>query len=238
MEEKKDKYFSYYDRFEAQPKKDEIDLRYLRVLEKLVESGLKSNHRVLEIGCGLGELSHLIAKKTKNGHVLGIDISPQSIHKAQEGWKDQKNLSFKIAEMKAYESQGNTYDFFVISEILQQVSKDHHFRIFEGIKRHSHEDSIIFINLPTPQFSTWKAENDPESLQFFESIVNIGDLIKSISDNGFYLDKSMSYSVYYEEDDFQYFIFKPIKTMDQPTPKKKWALKKEKLQFNLMNLLM
>lgn len=236
--EEKDKYFSYYDRFDVQPKKDEIDIGYLHILEKLLAAGLKSNHHVLEIGCGLGELSHLIAQKVKNGHVLGIDISPQSVIKAQELWKSQENLSFKIAEMKAYESKGNKYGFFIISEILQQVSKDHHFRIFEGIKRHSHEDSVIFINLPTPEFSTWRAENDPESLQFIEPIVNIGDLIKSITDNGFYLEKSMPYSVFYEENDFQYFIFKPLKTLGQPTPKKKWELKKEKLQFNLMNLLM
>ncbi|WP_186756886.1 class I SAM-dependent methyltransferase [Echinicola salinicaeni] len=236
--EEKDKYFSYYDRFDDNPKKEEFDIGYLHILEKLLGAGLKSDHSVLEIGCGLGELSHLIAQKTKNGHVLGIDISPKSIEKAQERWKDQQNLSFKIAEMKAYESKGNTYDFFVISEILQQVSRDRHFRIFEGIRRHSHQDSVIFINLPTPEFSTWRADNDPESLQFIEPVVNIGDLIKSITDNGFYLEQSMPYSVFYEENDFQYFIFKSLKTLNAPTPKKKWALKKEKLQFNLMNLLM
>ncbi|MBD8490979.1 class I SAM-dependent methyltransferase [Echinicola sp. CAU 1574] len=236
--EEKDKYFSYYDQFNSDPKKDEINVLHLHILEKLVGAGLKSHHKVLEAGCGLGELSHLIAQKVKNGQVLSIDISPSSIEKASELWKKQKNLQFKIAEMKAFENDGEHYDFFILSEILQQVSRDKHFRIFEGIKRHSHEDSVIFINLPTPKFSEWKAQNDPESLQAVEAFVNIADLIQSISANGFYLEKVVPYSVFFEENDFQYFIFKSLNMLSNPTPKKKWALTKEKLQFNLMNLLM
>ncbi|MDN3667824.1 class I SAM-dependent methyltransferase [Echinicola jeungdonensis] len=235
--EEKDKYISYYDQFISDKKKEEISLRDLHILEKLVAAGLKSNHKVLDVGCGLGELSHLIAHKVRNGQVLAVDFSSESIQKATELWKKQENLKFEATDLRTFYKKGATFDFFVFSDILEQNSPDSHFKLFESIQRHAHEHSTIFIHLPTPPYSAWKAQNDPEMLQAVEPSVNIGGLIKSIKDNGFYLEQATSYSVFYEEYDYQYFIFKPLKALENPTPKGKWTLQKEKLQFNLKTLL-
>ncbi|GGZ30841.1 hypothetical protein GCM10007049_24700 [Echinicola pacifica] len=235
--EENDKYISYYDQFSTDPKKKEISTLHSHVLDKLVAEGLKSNHKVLEGGSGLGELSNLIAQKVKNGLTLGVDINENNVSKATKLWEKQKNLHFVKAELKAFESQGETYDYFVLSEIIQQVTTDKHLALFEAVRRHSHEDTVIFINLPTPPFAEWKAENDPESLQFVESTINLSGLIESLAANDFYLQKVVPYSVFYEEADYQYFIFKPIKRLESPALKRKWALSKDKISINPLNLL-
>ncbi|QDH80859.1 class I SAM-dependent methyltransferase [Echinicola soli] len=235
--EEKDKYISFYDQFSTDSRKKEISALNVCILEKLMAEGLKSNHKIVEGGCGLGELSHLLANKVKNGKVLGVDINEDTVQRASELWKKQKNLAFVKAEMKAFENRGETYDFFILTDILQQVSTDKHLRLFEAVRKHSHQDTTVFINLPTPPFSEWNAHNDPESLQFVESTVNIAGLIESLTVNDYYLDKAVSYSVFYEENDFQYFIFKPLTRIAAPTPKKKWANLKEKLPTNLLGLL-
>jgi len=236
--EEKDKYISFYDQFTSDPKKNEISVLHVHILEKLIIEGLRSNHKVLEAGCGLGELSHLIAQKVKHGKVLGVDINEDTVKKASQLWEKQKNLSFEKAEMKAFENHGETYDFIILSEILQQISRDKHYRLFERVRHLSQNGTTIFVNLPSPRFSEWKAQNDPESLQFVESIVNVGAMIESATANGFFLEKVASYSVFFEENDFQYFIFRPQSRVVSPMPKKKRLFSKEKLHINLMSLLM
>lgn len=128
--EEKDKYISFYDQFSTDSRKQEISALNVSILDKLVAEGLKSNHKVIEGGCGLGELSHLLANKVKNGKVLGVDINEDTVQRASELWKKQKNLSFVKAEMKAFENRGETYDFFVLTDILQQITTDKHLRLF------------------------------------------------------------------------------------------------------------
>jgi ubiquinone/menaquinone biosynthesis C-methylase UbiE len=49
---------------------------------------------VLDLGCGIGTRTYLLAKKFKQTKVVGIDISAYAIDFAKKQWKDQKNLTF------------------------------------------------------------------------------------------------------------------------------------------------
>lgn len=73
----------FYDEFANNQIKIGVNSRHLSIIDKLIQSGLKPHHRVLEIGCGIGTVSHLIAKKTPKGKVLAVDISPKSIDQAK-----------------------------------------------------------------------------------------------------------------------------------------------------------
>lgn len=55
----------------------------------------RGNEHVLDIGCGDGKISAKIASEVKNGHVVGIDISPTMIEFAQSHFSNQTNLSFE-----------------------------------------------------------------------------------------------------------------------------------------------
>src|SRR5665811_1140203 len=103
MVETKDKIISFYDQFVAKQEKIGVNSRHLHILDKLVSAGLSAHHQVLEIGCGIGTVSALIAKKVSKGEVLAVDISPQSIQKAKQQWKNQKNLTFEVSDMKHFD---------------------------------------------------------------------------------------------------------------------------------------
>ncbi len=53
--------------------------------------------RVLDIGCGSGWASRLLAEKASAGHVTGIDISDEMIRVASDSSTGFKNLDFKVA---------------------------------------------------------------------------------------------------------------------------------------------
>lgn len=231
--ENKDKVVSFYDQFAEKQEKTGINSRHLSILDKVKLAGLQSDHKILEVGCGIGTVSHLLATQVPKGKVLAVDISPESIEKAKLLWKDQKNLSFEVSDMSDFDKKGETFDFFVFPDVLEHIPVDQHFRLFQKIQKHSHSDSVIFIHIPAPRYLQWMIENEPAKLQVIDQPLDSGDLIKNITANGFYLEKMETYSLFFEEKDYQYFVFRAAKPLQKSTPKNKWAVLKERIRIRL-----
>ncbi len=231
--EGKEKVVSFYDQFVEKQAKTGINSRHLSILDKVKKAGLQANHRILEVGCGIGTVSHLLATQVPQGKVLAVDISPESIEKAKVLWKDQKNLNFEVSDMSDFDKKGETFDFFVFPDVLEHIPVDQHFRLFQNIQKHSHADSVIFIHIPAPRYLQWMIDNEPEKLQVIDQPLDSGDLIKNITANGFYLEKMETYGLFFEEKDYQYFVFRSAKPLRSSTPKSKWDVLKERLRIRL-----
>jgi SAM-dependent methyltransferase len=59
--------------------------------------GLTDEARVLDVGCGSGWATRLIAKRSTRGRVVGIDISDEMIELARSSSATLSNVSFKVA---------------------------------------------------------------------------------------------------------------------------------------------
>lgn len=233
MKEDKDKIVSFYDQFADKQEKTGINSRHLNILDKVKDAGLNANHSVLEVGCGIGTVSHLLANQVKQGEVLAVDISPESIQKARALWKDQANLRFEVSDMSDFDKQGKTFDFFVFPDVLEHIPVDQHDQLFRNINKHAHQDSVIFIHIPAPRYLQWMIENEPQKLQVIDQPLDSGDLIKSITSNGFYLEKMETYPIFFEEKDYQYFVFRAVKPLFKSTPRRKWDVLKERIIIRL-----
>ncbi|WPR75830.1 class I SAM-dependent methyltransferase [Algoriphagus sp. NG3] len=233
MKEDKDKVVSFYDQLAEKQEKTGINSRHLNILDKVKAAGLNANHSVLEVGCGIGTVSHLLANQVKQGDILAVDISPESIEKAKLLWKNQSNLKFEVSDMSDFDKQGKTFDFFVFPDVLEHIPVDQHPRLFRNIYKHAHQDSVIFIHIPAPRYLQWMIENEPQKLQVIDQPLDSGDLIKSITSNGFYLEKMETYPVFFEEKDYQYFVFRASKPLFKSTPRSKWEVLKERLSIRL-----
>ena len=66
---------------------------------------------ILDIGCGDGYYSNLVANSVKQGQVLGIDSSADMIHYANEHWAN-KNLTFQRHNIEEFQ-QDSTFDFIL-----------------------------------------------------------------------------------------------------------------------------
>ena len=62
---------------------------------------IASNAHVLDIGCGSGWATRLMAKKAHEGHVVGIDIADEMITVARETSKEFSNVEFRVASAEA-----------------------------------------------------------------------------------------------------------------------------------------
>ncbi len=67
--------------------------------------GISEGMRVLDLGCGIGEVTLLAAKLTgPDGHVVGIDIDPHSVVDAAARARDQgcANATFECCDLAQY----------------------------------------------------------------------------------------------------------------------------------------
>lgn len=231
MEINKDNVVSFYDQFAEKQAKTGINSRHLSILDIVMEAGLASTHSVLEVGCGIGTVSHLLANQVKRGEVLAVDISPESISKAKEIWKNQTNLTFEVSDMSDFNKPDKTFDFFVFPDVLEHIPVDQHSRLFQNIQKHSHPDSVLIIHIPAPRYLSWMIENEPQKLQVIDQPLDSGDLIKSLTNAGFYLDKMETYSIFYKEKDYQYFVFRSKNPLYQSTPRSKWDVLKDRIKI-------
>lgn len=70
--------------------------------------------RVLEVGCGTGDILHSLAPE----YGLGIDISPQMVSRAQDKYPA---LRFKVHDILG-EPLNETFDFVVAVDVAEHVS--------------------------------------------------------------------------------------------------------------------
>ena len=64
--------------------------------------------QVLEIGCGTGRFSRLLAQRCEK--LIAIDLAPQMIRLAQECSKEYLNIEFVLRDVMAYDFPANQFD--------------------------------------------------------------------------------------------------------------------------------
>ncbi|HSK74553.1 MAG TPA: class I SAM-dependent methyltransferase [Pyrinomonadaceae bacterium] len=74
----------------------------------LIEQLPKQCRQILEIGCGTGKFSRLLAEHAEK--VLAIDLSPQMIRLAQERSKFYPNIDFVADDVMTYQLPDNQFD--------------------------------------------------------------------------------------------------------------------------------
>lgn len=76
----------------------------------------------LEIGCGTGALSRLLAQRAD--HVLALDLSPQMIRVASERSVDYPNIQYETADAEVRELPERTFDCIATIATLHHLSLD------------------------------------------------------------------------------------------------------------------
>lgn len=105
---------------------------------------LPSGGLVLDLGCGTGFFSNIIAGKTVK--VAAVDPDKSSLEKAESMYKKQ-NIKFIPAQSEKTPLLANSIDFLVCSEVLEHV--DNLEKTLEEIKRVCKNGSRFFITVPT-----------------------------------------------------------------------------------------
>lgn len=94
------------------------DIKYQR-FQKLVK--LRGDETILEIGCGDGEFTSRLVKNRKN-KVLGTDLTPEVIKRANLTFKMNKNVSFMIDNAEKSKIKSNSCNVICGISILHHMN--------------------------------------------------------------------------------------------------------------------
>lgn len=193
----------FYDKYQF---KFRPNVRHYIIINKLLKAGLKSTSHVLEIGCGNGSLTKLIAPKVKNGSITALDISSESIATAKHNLSGYRNIQFVISDVSDF-SPSQKFDVVVLSDVLEHIREEYHEDLFKKIGECLSDDGFVFINIPEPKALEWIAEHRPENLQVIDLAIHSDVLMKIAYANGLYLTNLESYSIFSTPADSQSIIF-------------------------------
>ncbi|SVC54668.1 uncharacterized protein METZ01_LOCUS307522, partial [marine metagenome] len=105
---------------------------------------LTTNSKILEIGCGTGEISNYIAKNTK-ANVTGIDVCDPFINIAKEEFKHQ-NLNFLKKDFLEFNVMADSkYDYIIGNGILHHLYFNLEYSLESIYKMLKENGKIIFM---------------------------------------------------------------------------------------------
>ncbi|TNE71901.1 class I SAM-dependent methyltransferase [bacterium] len=216
----------WYNSFSASQVKTGVNLRHFTILKKLKKLGLKKNHAILEIGCGIGTLTGLLGAYVNKGSLLATDISDQSITIATERLKHLKQISFAVTDMENFNA-GKQFDFIVLPDVMEHIPEENHGALFKTIASHMHQNSVICIHIPHPRMIDYTRTHQPEKLQVIDQAIEAPSIITNAFNAGLQLDEYNAYSLYDEYFDYVFIVLRKMKLTDsKPFSQHKIILKK------------
>jgi 2-polyprenyl-3-methyl-5-hydroxy-6-metoxy-1,4-benzoquinol methylase len=107
----------------------------------------KSQSRVLEIGCSVGNVSSIFAKQP-NLAFLGIDIDAKAIGVAKRRFRRSPNLTFDHCDLAKVVESGRQFDYILFAGILHHVSDSVAIEMLINVRRCAAPDAAIVIYDP------------------------------------------------------------------------------------------
>lgn len=135
------------------PKTSQIAYEHLH--RYFVASEIVAGLRVLDIACGEGYGTHLLARRAKT--VLGVDIAEQAIQHAKSKYK-RRNVQFETGDCTAIPAMDGSLDAVVSFETIEHVADPAAF--VSEIQRVLTGDGILIISSPNRTVYTDRLGND------------------------------------------------------------------------------
>jgi len=198
---------AYYDGHATEvQQRSGLNQRHHSIFRKAKKAGLRRDHTVLEIGCGIGLLSGLFAKFLDRGKLLSLDISPKAVAMAQARLADRSNVSFMISDMSAFRSD-LIFDRVVLPDVLEHIPEGDHQALFETIGRHLATDGKVLIHIPDPYALDRLRIENPELLQIVDQSLAILPMVERFNAIGLVLERYEPYGLWAKDPDYDWIVF-------------------------------
>jgi SAM-dependent methyltransferase len=113
---------------------------YHGAITELVRFAVPPGARVLEIGCGTGDL--LAALEPAEG--VGVDIAPRKVERARTKYPHLRFVVDDAETLASPELRGQTFDYIVMTDVVGQLSDV--YAAFRALRRLSHPRTRIFVS--------------------------------------------------------------------------------------------
>lgn len=166
---------NYYDNFLGHLKYDHIreNPRHTKV-KKDLKGIIKEEMNVLDLGCGTGISTKYIAEL--GAKVIGIDLSPKLIQFARKN-SNHQNIKYRVGDITNFNINKKEFDVICLIDIMEHIPRTRITCLIEKIKRYSHNNTIIYLNIPDARLQFWTREKYPERLQIIDEAYSMTEIL-------------------------------------------------------------
>jgi trans-aconitate 2-methyltransferase len=192
-----EKIADFYDSFAEKQIKTGINLRHFTLFRELRKAGLKKDHKVLEVGCGIGTLTYLIHSYLRRGMIVATDISRESIQVAERTFAGSGRAKFVVTDMQEF-SYPEKFDFIILPDVLEHIPVELHRNLFRVLRSLMHSQTVLFINIPHPRTIEFYRKHDQSFLQIIDQPIYSDALMNDVYHNGLELESYKSYCLFHK----------------------------------------
>ena len=133
---------------------NELEPRFKEIIKYLK---IKTGMKVLDIGCGRGEMTIYTSKKGSDS--TGIDYSRESIAlaniaKRKQPFEIQKKIEFKVMDAKKLLFSDSSFDMIILTDVAEHLYPEELEIVFKEIKRVlKNKGSVIIHTAPNKLFN-------------------------------------------------------------------------------------
>lgn len=112
-------------------------------VDLLARVGAESPADVVDLGCGPGNLTTLLARRWPDARVRGLDSSEQMIARAR---RDVPEVAFEVADLRHWAGEDDEVDVLVTNATLQWVPG--HLELLPDLVRHVRPGGWVALQVP------------------------------------------------------------------------------------------
>ncbi len=200
----------YYDEYAERQVAVGVNERHRAILEWALKFGMHPDRSVLELGCGVGTLTGLLAEALgSGGSVTAIDLSPVSIESAKERLSGFANVRLIAADVLETDLEGD-FDVVVLPDVIEHIPLERHRALFERVASWVRPNGFVLLHYPSPHYQEWNRKHHPDRLQIVDQTVHVDVLSSNAYANGLYIDHLATYSIWMREGDYVVAVLRPL----------------------------
>jgi cyclopropane fatty-acyl-phospholipid synthase-like methyltransferase len=200
----------YYDDYVGRQAAVGVNKRHRAILEWALKFGMRPEHSVLELGCGIGTVTGLLARKLgSGGSVTGIDLSPVSIESAEQRLSSFNNVHLLAADVLEMDLK-RSFDVVVLPDVIEHIPLEQHRVLFERVASWVKPDGFVLLHYPSPHYQEWNRKHHPDRLQIVDQTIHVDVLSSNTYLNGLYIDHLATYSIWIREGDYVVAVLRPL----------------------------
>lgn len=199
----------FYDDYVGRQQVVGVNERHWSIRDLVRAEGLRPDMRVLEMGCGIGTLTGLLAGDLPQGRLIAVDLSPVSIEQAGRALQACANVELRVADVVSDELPG-PFDRIVLPDVLEHVPSERHGRLFLRIKALLAPNGRVIVHSPDPYYAEYLQREHPELLQVVDQALHIGPLVAVVEAAGLVVSKFQRYSIWTDAPDYMVLVIEHV----------------------------
>ncbi len=127
--------------------------------------------RILEIGCGIGQVAARLSKRWPGAEVIGVDVSPRSLEIARNLFAAPR-LHFVEGPLRRGMLTG-PFDLVVLLDVYEHIAPEDRRELHDALAGLLHMESTTMLSFPTPAALAWSRKFYPETVQPIDEDISL-----------------------------------------------------------------